>query len=315
MARPLDDSGRARTLSLLRVARLETNWVALGQGGDAEQVVAAMNRDLQALQAQSPAVGVSGLCDSIGRILAHVAAHGGVLPQELDLLMTMAIQFVGRLVRDGPAAARGIEGFLREVDEALRDAGGAPSERGGRESRSREPVGRQASRWSVDLGIAATTAFLGHLFADDAQRPRLYQSWQLLADEASRVRSQLTSRRVAVVRFRTAILPVDIAVPADWSVVAAEEPFSGSRAVDLLGACVGAPTIDAEVRQHATRLQLVRAGIEIVVHAASEPTQTAGDRLCPTSDLHPAEVILVGGTEVVLVRPDRAIAQAARSPE
>jgi hypothetical protein len=314
MVRALDDSGRARTLSLLRVARLETNWVALGQGGDVEQVVAAMNRDLQALAAQSPAQGVGDICDAIARILAHVSAHGGELPQELDLLMTMAIQFAGRLVRDGPAASRGVEGFLREVDEALRDAGG-PVERSVRESRSRERVARQSSRWCHDLGAAATTTFLGHLFAEDTLRSRLYQSWQLLADEASRARSQPASRRIAVVRFRTAILPVDIAVPADWSVAPPPEPLSGSRAIDLLGACVGIPAIDVDMRQRATRVQLCRGGTEITVHAASEPIPAVGDRLCPTSDLHPAEVILVAGSEVVLVRPDRAVAQLGRSPE
>lgn len=312
----MDDTARARTLSLLRVARLETNWVALRRGDGEGPLVFAMRRDLQALRECAPGPGLDHVCDCVSRMLAFAEGQATAVPQSIAALMTMAIQLLGMLVRGGSGTGKAIEGFRREVHEALDEAGAPPSHGGGPTSDT-VPVATRVERplrpgpgWSGDLAIAATTAFLAHLGADGARRGRLHAAWKLLAEGMSGGRRSVAA--MAVVRFRAACLPVDVAVPAGCQVEPAPATPEGPPPIDLLGACVGALEPHGEPAEPPLVLIVRAASLVVRVAAATEPVPCVAHRPCPTPDAHPTEIVTVQDVETVLIRPERL--RLERSP-
>jgi len=276
-----------------------------------------MRRDLQALRECAPGPGLDQVCDCVSRMLAFAEGQATAVPQSIAALMTMAIQLLGMLVRGGSGSGKAIDGFRREVHEALDEAGAPPPESGGPTSET-VPVATRVIRplqpgpaWPGDLAVAATTAFLAHLGADGARRGRLHAAWKLLAEGVSAGGRSVGA--LEVVRFRAACLPVDVAVPTAWQVEAVPGTAGGPSPIDLLRACVGALEPHGESPEKPLVLTLRAASIVLRVAAGTAPVPCVAHRPCPTPDSHPTEIVTVQDVETVLIRPERLRLERAPS--
>jgi hypothetical protein len=304
---PQDDAARARALLLLRIARLETSWAALRRGESAPPLISSMHRDLEMLRA-STGEEIGGVCDGITRALTFAKSRAYQVPEKLADVVTTGIRLSAAVVRNG-GSSRALEGFQRQVQEAVRHAGASGPEAGGDASLQLVEAldaGVQAGAlWRGELAVAATTAFVAHLRADGGPRARLHAAWQALAAEASSGGTPGVST-VGVLRFRAPSWPVDLAVPADWTIDPVDGPdASATPPVDLLSLCSGAPAPDFGGREPPLVLALKREGLRIAVAAATLATAAVARPLCPTPDAHPMEVVSVDGAEVLLLRPER----------
>jgi hypothetical protein len=269
-----------------------------------------MHRDLQTLRECSPVPGLDEVCDCIARMLAFAEGQAHAIPQEVAALMTMAIHLLGMLVRGGPGAGKAVEGFRREVHDALDELGAPPSRHAASLgaaalARRSEVAQRSAAKWSSDLAMAATTAFLAHLEAEGAQRGGLHAAWRLLADTAPH--RPVATATLDVLLFRAVSCPIEVAVSSDWQVSPAAPAPAPPPEIDLLGACFGRPHAAAEWPQPPLVLTLRRGARALRVVAANTPAPAVAQRVCPTPDAHPLEVVVVEGVETVLVRPERFV--------
>src|SRR5690606_4859984 len=113
---------RFRQLSLERIARVESVWNALVQGAEDEEAVRAASRDLHTLKGDARIVGfdeVHVLSHKLEELLAVASQVNYRVSDDFDLVVTMATQFVGMLLRKKSGGASGIdvEGFVRQVDD------------------------------------------------------------------------------------------------------------------------------------------------------------------------------------------------------
>jgi two-component system, chemotaxis family, sensor kinase CheA len=191
---------RFRTLSLERVGRVESVWNALVQGADDEEAIRGISRDLHTLKGDARIVGfdeVHILSQKLEELLALAGQMNYRVSEDFDLVVTMATQFVGMLLRKKSGGASGIDlvGFVRQVDDVLRETHVLrrskptnPRLRGAKTSeltadRLSEPVRRR-------FASAATDAFLEYLAARNAtSRTRLRKIWQTLSEELGQLQT------------------------------------------------------------------------------------------------------------------------------
>lgn len=188
---------RFRQLSLERIARVESVWNALVQGAEDEEAVRAASRDLHTLKGDARIVGfdeVHVLSHKLEELLAVASQVNYRVSEDFDLVVTMATQFVGMLLRKKSGGASGIdvEGFVRQVDDVLRET---------QVLRRSKPTAKRLTRTSKAgeltsdrlsepvrrrLAAAATDAFVEYLSArHPASRTRLRGIWQALSEELS----------------------------------------------------------------------------------------------------------------------------------
>jgi two-component system chemotaxis sensor kinase CheA len=189
---------RFRTLSLERIGRVESVWNALLQGADDEEAVRAMSRDLHTLKGDAKAVGfeeVHALAQKLEELVAVASHHDYRVSEDFELVVSMATQFAGILLKKKTAAS-GIDlaGFLRQVDDVLRETRVLRKSRPTNPRLSAITVENAADRLSPEtrsrLAIAATDTFLEYLSARNASsRARLHGVWRTLAAELSRLQT------------------------------------------------------------------------------------------------------------------------------
>jgi two-component system chemotaxis sensor kinase CheA len=119
------------------------------------------------------------------------------ISEELELVVTMAIQFLGMMLRKKSSNAMtgiDLDGFVRQVDEVLREARTVPIMP--RTSTITRPVRAEASTDRLSeatrhrLAIAGTSAFLEYLSArGGTSRSRLRGVWNTVRDELSNMQS------------------------------------------------------------------------------------------------------------------------------
>ena len=172
-----------------RLRRIEAAWnrSLLEQGG----TVSEMLRELHTLKGDAAIVGESSihqLCQKLEDLVERVDKQRASAPtDELELVVTMAIQFIGMLLRAKPNAMVGLDldGFMRQIQEALQDTAPATPAR----TRSTPPRTERLARDTRDrLAIAATAIYLEALAArDDSSRRRLHTAWRSLQRELARL--------------------------------------------------------------------------------------------------------------------------------
>jgi hypothetical protein len=130
------------------------------------------------------------------------------------------------------------------------------------------------------------------------------------------IRVPQASRQLEVYRFVTPRVPLFLAIPACWDVsVGATAP--GAVLLDTLALLEIQPkkrqtnvTIDGD---ELTTMR-ARLGADDYAFAVAEPPQRCtAQRVCPTSDGYPLEVVSIGGVEALLIRP-RELHQRDRRP-
>ena len=192
---------RFRVTSLERVGRIESTWNRLvhARSDDDDRVVDLLLREVHTLKGDAAVSGsrdVQRLCQKIEDLLTVVQGPRFEVSDDVDMLVTMAIQFLGMLlrVRSGPLTGLDLDGFVRQVDDVLRESRTLPFA----QRRLRRTTGdgagtetaldRIAESTRRRLAIAATTVFLEYLSARrPVTRSRLRSAWTTLRDELARV--------------------------------------------------------------------------------------------------------------------------------
>src|SRR5262249_22187971 len=147
-------------------------------------------RDLHTLKGDARVVGfadVALLCQRLEDLIFASRERRYQVREEVDILVTMSIQFVGLLLRKkGPAGGIDLAGFVKQIEELLRDFPRGSD----RPQDSVPPPASQAvhgvglQQTSRDaLGGVATTLYLEHLRAKGASSLRLRDAWTVLVRE------------------------------------------------------------------------------------------------------------------------------------
>jgi two-component system, chemotaxis family, sensor kinase CheA len=191
---------RFRVLSLERVGRVETAWNRLihVRDEDDDDLVPSMQREVHTLKGDAAVAGfveVQQLCQKLEDLL-EVAEARFEISEDFDLVVTMAIQFLGILLRVKSGAMTGLDldGFVRQVDEVVRETHTLPmAQRRLRRASFRgvsieTSIDRLSEQTRQRLAAAATTVFLEYVSArGTTSRSRLRGVWTSLREELARM--------------------------------------------------------------------------------------------------------------------------------
>ena len=198
---------RFRTLSLERIGRVEAMWNGLVQNVDSEETARQISRDVHTLKGDAAIVGaleVHILCQKLEDLLLLAEDLHYEISEDFELVVTMAIQFVGMLLRKkrgAPMTGLDLPGFVRQVDDVIRESRALPTSSRGRARRATSrhpspdaPRDRLSEPTRQRLATAATAAFLEYLSArGTSSRSRLRSVWQTLKHELMQM--QITELR------------------------------------------------------------------------------------------------------------------------
>src|SRR5262245_15629092 len=110
---------RFRLSSLERVGRIEATWNRLLAGSEPD-ATQHMLREVHTLKGDSSVAGataVQQLCQKLEDLLEAVDERPLDIADDLEVVVTMAMQFIGMLLRVRQAAGIDLEGFVRQVDD------------------------------------------------------------------------------------------------------------------------------------------------------------------------------------------------------
>jgi two-component system chemotaxis sensor kinase CheA len=188
---------RFRTLSIERFARVEMAWnrVLLAGGGS----VAEMLREVHTVKGDAAIVGetsVHQLCQKLEDLLELAEQLRLKISDDFELVVTMAIQFVGMLLRAKQRAMAGLDlaGFIRQIDDVLHESRRlaeqprAATHRLARPSAAPLATERLADDTRGRLAVVATTIYLEGLTTRDVDsKSRLHRGWSALQQELARL--------------------------------------------------------------------------------------------------------------------------------
>jgi len=198
---------RFRQVALDRIERVEQDWNALVQGGVSAQVPLDLRRELHTLKSEAQVVAfdeVSLVCHKLEEMTATAERLSYRVPQDLDLLVMMAIRFVVLLARKQsgrPLAGIDLDGFVRQVDDVLAEVRQlstpvAPAAPGAAAEVGAMVTDRLSARARRRIGRAAVLAFVESVRATGSARQHLREVWQILSDELSSLGTALLAPRV-----------------------------------------------------------------------------------------------------------------------
>src|SRR5579859_2284940 len=184
---------RFRLVSLERLERIDAAWQALIAGSGSEADGETLTRELHTLKGDARVLGlgdVGMLSQRVEDLVFAALRRRFQVHEDVDIVMTMAIQFLGMLIRRKAGMVSGgidLEGFLKQVDavtlEWLQQPSSIPAPNTGgsaRRVRTVEPV--SATPDTRDrLASLTTDVYLEHLRATGATRDRLHATFAGLA--------------------------------------------------------------------------------------------------------------------------------------
>ncbi len=192
-ALPTDIVAQFRATSIDRLGRIEGTWGALTQRAATSEAESEFFHDVHTLKGEARLVGFADvvlITQRLEDLLVAARRRRYRVTEDVDVLVTMAIQFIRMLVRKRAGASQGgidINGFLKQIDDVLAEwprqsetpeAGGA--------SAARAPEGGKISVVVRQrLGGAATQIFLELLTSHD--RPRLRRAFDILVGELAQL--------------------------------------------------------------------------------------------------------------------------------
>jgi two-component system chemotaxis sensor kinase CheA len=192
---------RFRSLSLERVGRVEGTWNSVIAGVRDPKAIRDLLRELHTLKGDSRIVGfdeIHLLAHKLEELFALAKMLDYRVSEDVELVITMSIQFLGMLLRRKQAGSGGIDlpGFVRQVDEVLREARTMPiitTPRAQTQTKveARDgAIARLSEATRHRLAMAATGAFLEYLGArGTTSRNRLRSVWSALRDELASLRA------------------------------------------------------------------------------------------------------------------------------
>jgi two-component system chemotaxis sensor kinase CheA len=204
LAMPLPEPllARFRAAAFERLERIDTTWTALTQGSAPSRADEEMFRELHTLKGDARVVGfadVAVLCQRLEDLLSAARGRRYNVHEDVDVVVTMAIQFAGMLLRKKAGTTRGIdlEGFLAQIEVVLAEwlrrtssppsLSSAPSSHG---KHMRPDAGSKSSVAACErLSIAATAVYLEYLRASGGSRERMRGIWESLRREIADLES------------------------------------------------------------------------------------------------------------------------------
>jgi two-component system chemotaxis sensor kinase CheA len=195
---------RFRSLSLERLEKLEAAWATLSRGEGNAELEASAKQELHTLKGDAKVTGfpeVNRLCHKLEELFAAAERMSYRVPEDFDLVVTMAIRFVAMLVRkkDGAALAGiDVDGFALQIDDVLAEASVVstpvpapatpaiptdippspiPPPRGS------DVLDRVSTATQQRLAAAATQVFLEEIQSSGPARERLHAIWRSLSGQ------------------------------------------------------------------------------------------------------------------------------------
>lgn len=187
---------RFRTSSRNRLAQIEAAWQSLAQGIGDDESAREMQRNVHTLKGDARMVqfqDIDLVCQKLEDLLSVAHSCNYQVSSDLDLMVTMALDFIGLLLRrrgDQQVAAINLQGFVAQVHQVLRQE----SAKTGRLKRITQSDLRPVESTHASLtegarmrlGAAATNVFLEYISATGAARTRLRSAWASLSSEIQR---------------------------------------------------------------------------------------------------------------------------------
>jgi two-component system, chemotaxis family, sensor kinase CheA len=118
---------RFRGVALERLDRVEGDWGNFMHGDGGTELAAEMRQELHTLKGEARMMhfgGLATLCHALEGLVAAVARRGRYVPEEVDLVVTMAIRFMVMMLRRkdaSPGAGMDVDGFVQQIDGVLAD--------------------------------------------------------------------------------------------------------------------------------------------------------------------------------------------------
>ena len=192
-ALPTDIVAQFRATSIDRLGRIEGTWGSLTQRVATAEAEQELYHDVHTLKGEARLVGFADvvlITQRLEDLLVAARRRRYRVTEDVDVLVTMAIQFIRMLVRKRAGASQGgidINGFLKQIDDVLAEwprQSETPDASGGAAARAPEG-GKVSVAVRQRLGGAATQIFLELLTADD--RPRLRRAFDILVGELAQL--------------------------------------------------------------------------------------------------------------------------------
>lgn len=201
---------RFRSSSRNRLTQVEAAWNASTSGIATEQMLVEMHRNVHTLKGDARMVqfqDIDLLCQKLEDLLAAAEANQYQVSSDIDLSVSMALDFIGLLLRRrGDQEITGIDlrGFVLQVQEALKRKT-TPTKKGrpvfANDSGHHAAIVQENSEAddSISRGTrnrlakAATKVFLEYLSASGVARTRLRSAWLDLQHEIERLESEAVS--------------------------------------------------------------------------------------------------------------------------
>lgn len=189
---PVGIVAQFRATSIERLGRIEAAWGSLSQRVGTAESESELFRDVHTLKGEARLVGFADvvlITQRLEDLLVAAKRRRYRVSEDVDVLVTMAIQFIRMLLRKRAGASQGgidINGFLKQIDEVLNEwprQSETPDSIGGSAARTSEP-GKLSVAVRQRLGNVATQIFL-ELVTEE--RPRLRRAFDVMAYELSQL--------------------------------------------------------------------------------------------------------------------------------
>jgi two-component system chemotaxis sensor kinase CheA len=168
-----------------------------------------VHQELHTLKGDARVVGFNDihlLAHKLEELLGAAERRRFLIPEEFDLVMTMAIRLMVMLLRTRDGVSLGgidVDGFVQQIDELLADSpirsvastDAAPVSR--RTAVTVETLDHVSPATQQRLAVAATDVFLEHLRSAGAARARLLDVWRTLSRQVSEFYAVPLGARVA----------------------------------------------------------------------------------------------------------------------
>lgn len=200
-ALPVELVARFRGAALERLERVEAGWSALLRGDGDDALAAEVQQEMHTLKGEARMMrfaGLATLCHALEGLLSAAASHGHVVPEDVDVVVTMAIRFMVVLLRRKDEAPVGmdVEGFVTQIEEILAELtataplsmAAPPRVMTQRPATTVDLPDRVSLATQHRLSALATRVFLEHIAAGRG-RSRLADVFHGLVDEVRAVTS------------------------------------------------------------------------------------------------------------------------------
>ncbi|HLL55091.1 MAG TPA: hypothetical protein VK447_16160, partial [Myxococcaceae bacterium] len=211
-----------RSVQLDRLDRIEGCWRELHDTAYSREREADLVRGFNALKNDSRAMGfadISFLCQKLEDLLFFARQRRYQVSGDVDMLVTMALQFTAILIRrkfDAAPSGVDLTGFVRQMDEVLRMAQASDTPEPGLEQAADGEAEHISAATRQRLARVATTVYLESLNAWGGSVARLREAWDALVKEAASLEAVALQalfapeRTAALSRARELGRPVEI---------------------------------------------------------------------------------------------------------